>query len=180
MKKIAIAITLLFIISVCFQIFAADTKYVGAKKCKICHISTKSGAQYKKWGEMGHSKAYETLKSDKAKEIAAEKGIDNAQESPECLRCHSTAYEPATKKKRANVKPTLKVEEGVSCESCHGPGSIYKKKPIMKDHEKFLANSGIMPTDKVGKECHNTDSPTFKEFKFEEKKAKISHPIPEE
>ncbi len=178
MKKMVIVITLLFIISVCFQIFAADYKYVGAKKCKMCHISAKSGAQYKKWEAMDHAKAYETLKSDEAKKIATEKGIAKAEESPECLRCHSTAYEPATKKKRADVKPTLKVEEGVSCESCHGPGSVYKKKPIMKDHKKYLANGGIIPTKEVCIQCHNADSPTFKEFKFEEKKAKIDHSIP--
>lgn len=180
MKKLVLVFTLLFLIGVCFQAFSADIKYTGAKKCKMCHTSTKSGAQYKKWQEMDHSKAYETLKSDKAKEIATEKEIAKAEESPECLRCHSTAYDPDTKEKREDVKPTLKVEEGVSCESCHGPGSVYKKKPNMKDHQKFLDTGGIMPTKEVCLKCHNTDSPTYKEFKFEEKKAKVDHPTPEE
>lgn len=179
MKKIAIAFVLLFLILVCFQVFPTDIKYVGVKKCKMCHISAKIGAQYKKWEAMDHAKAYETLKSDKSKEIAAEKGIAKAEESPECLRCHSTAYNPVTKKKRVDVKSSLKVEEGVSCESCHGPASIYKKKSNMVDHEKFLASGGIVPTKEVCIKCHNTDSPTYKEFKFEEKKVKIAHPIPE-
>lgn len=53
----------------------SDAHYVGVQQCKVCHNKPSTGAQYTKWTEMKHSKAYETLKSDKAKELAQKRGI---------------------------------------------------------------------------------------------------------
>ena len=36
----------------------------------------------------------------------------------------------------------------------------------------------VKPTAEVCQRCHNEESPTFKEFKFEEMVAKIAHPNP--
>jgi len=36
-------------------------KFVGAEKCKMCHNSPAKGAQYTKWTEAKHSKAYAAL-----------------------------------------------------------------------------------------------------------------------
>ena len=66
--------------------------YIGADKCKLCHNSSKKGAQYDKWKDGPHARAYETLGSDEAKKIAAEKGISNPQEADECLSCHVTGW----------------------------------------------------------------------------------------
>jgi hypothetical protein len=49
--------------------------YIGSAKCRMCHMTTKSGAQFKIWQESRHAKAFETLKSPKADEIAKTKGI---------------------------------------------------------------------------------------------------------
>jgi hypothetical protein len=69
---------------------------------------------------------------------------------------------------------------GVQCETCHGPGSEYKKMSIMKDKQQALAN-GLIIHD-VGaefcKSCHNSDSPTFKSFDYETYWAKIKHTNP--
>lgn len=177
MKKIILMFVLLFTLGVFYQINAAGFKYVGAKKCKMCHSSSKSGAQYKKWEKAPHSKAYKTLASAESKKIAKKKGIKDAQKSPKCLRCHSTVYD-ITGKKRKNVDSTLKVTEGVSCESCHGPGSVYKSKKNMVDHKKFIAFGGIMATKMLCESCHNEESPTYKPFDFNKKKIKIAHPTP--
>ncbi len=169
----------------CLFVFAQESLsagkpvvYTGVAKCKTCHKKKKSGDQYTKWMEKKHSKAYASLAGEKAKKVAAEKGIKDPQKAAECLRCHTTAYDPVTKEKRKDVAETLKIEEGVSCESCHGPGSIYKKLPNMKSTEKFLATGGILPKKEVCVKCHNEESPTFKPFDFKERSEKIAHPTP--
>ena len=81
--------------------------------------------------------------------------------NPKCVKCHSTA---------ANIKA-----EGVSCESCHGPGSIYKSSVIMKDKIKSKASGLIMPTKEVCIKCHNSESPKFKGFDYDKYKAMIAH-----
>jgi hypothetical protein len=73
---------------------------------------------------------------------------------------------------------TLTMEEGVSCEQCHGAGSVYKSNTIMKDRAKALASGMIVPDEKTCITCHNDKSPTFKEFKYEESVKKIAHPRP--
>ena len=75
----------------------------------------------------------------------------------------------------------FKVEQGVQCETCHGPGSGYKKKAIMKDREKAVAN-GLLVYENPGAElcinCHNVESPTYVDFVFAEMWEKIKHPKP--
>jgi bacterioferritin-associated ferredoxin len=160
----------------------ASFEFIGAKKCGMCHKSEKKGAQLAKWQESKHSKAYETLASDAAKAIAAEKELATpAQEAPECLKCHVTAF--SVMANIADQKITL--EEGVSCESCHGPGSAYSKMKVMKAITAGTQDAGEVglttPTAETCTGCHNEESPTFKgEFKFEEMAAKIAHPYPEE
>ena len=92
--------------------------YIGSAKCKMCHNFAKKGQQFKKWSAAKHSQAYTVLASEEAKKVAASLGIADAQKSGKCLKCHSTAYNFTESKVAAKVK----VEEGVGCESCHGPG----------------------------------------------------------
>jgi hypothetical protein len=54
-------------------------KYIGAAKCKMCHNSSKKGAQFKAWSSSKHANAYATLATPEAKSIAKEKGIDDPQ-----------------------------------------------------------------------------------------------------
>jgi hypothetical protein len=74
----------------------------------------------------------------------------------------------------------FKVEDGVQCETCHGAGSNYKSLKVMKNRQDAIAN-GLMvheSNEKYCKSCHNSESPTFKEFKFAEMWDKIKHPTP--
>ena len=176
---LGIAIVLMFV-----GIYAQDSgkefKYVGLKKCKMCHKSKKSGNQFGLWQERAHSKAYETLASEQSKQVAKEVGVTgDPQKAAECLECHVTAYKAAAELKES----TLTMEEGVSCEACHGPGSEYKSMKTMKalyaGEIKGETVGLIEPTNEVCVTCHNEKSPTYKEFVYEEAVKKIAHPVPE-
>lgn len=155
---------------------AADFKYVGVKKCRSCHKKENIGNQYGVWEEGQHSKAFETLASDKAKEIAAEKGIADPQKADECLECHVTAHNAPAEQLAKKWDPAL----GVQCEACHGPGSGYRKKKIMMDHDKAVAKGLLVPDEETCKGCHNDKSPTFEGFNYDEAFEKIAHPVPED
>jgi hypothetical protein len=157
--------------------------YVGAKKCKTCHKKELIGNQYGAWEEMKHAKAFETLKGEKALEVAKEQGLATApHEAGECLKCHATAYGEDPSK---FAKKPLNPEDGVQCETCHGPGSLYKKKKTMSDHDKSVAAGMWEPgkDDKICVGCHNDESPTWNAdegFDFEKRKEEIAHAIPED
>ncbi len=145
----------------CFSLANAQTaKYVGAAKCKMCHNKAEKGEQYNKWLASPHANAMKSLKGDEAK-------------NPKCLKCHSTAAGVDQ-----SLVASITVEEGVSCESCHGPGSLYKTATIMKDQKLAMAKGLIMPNEATCKKCHNPESPNFKGFNFKEYAAKIAHNDP--
>jgi cytochrome c peroxidase len=151
---------------------------VGVKTCKMCHNKEATGQQFTKWSAGPHAKAFETLGTDKAKAKAKELGLGNPQEEAKCLKCHVTAF--PVMGDLENQKITM--EEGVSCESCHGPGSGYKSMKVMKacyEGETDPASVGLMMPDSTTCEtCHNPENPFHKEFKFEEFAKKIDHSIP--
>ena len=94
---------------------AQNYKYIGAAKCKMCHNKPDKGEQFKVWEAGPHAKAMDALSDDEKKD-------------PTCLKCHSTAGSVDS-----GLLAGLKADEGVSCESCHGPGSHYKSAAIMKN-----------------------------------------------
>lgn len=150
-------------------------KYVGAGKCKSCHKKKKTGNQYGAWQKASHSKAFKTLGTPEAKAVAKKQGVTgDPQKAAQCLQCHVTAY--GVDKKFLGKK--YKAEEGVSCETCHGPGGDYKKKKVMKDHGKAVAAGLIVPDEKMCKTCHNEKSPTYKTFVYKDKVKKVNHPNP--
>jgi hypothetical protein len=158
---------------------AAKFDLIGAKKCGMCHKAEPKGNQMGKWEASAHAKAFEVLKSDQAKAVAATKKLAKApHEAPECLKCHVTAFPVMAS--LATAKITL--EEGVSCESCHGPGSEYSKMATMKAITAGTQDAKAVGLQKIEaavcQKCHNEESPTFKGFKYEEMVAKIAHPYP--
>jgi hypothetical protein len=158
---------------------AAEAKpaYVGVAKCKMCHSSDAKGNQYKVWTHTAHAAAYDTLASAKAKAVAEKAGVTgNPQESPKCLACHVTGYDAPKEMKQAS----LTITEGVSCESCHGPGSEYKEFRVMKDVEAAKAKGlNPTPTEATCTKCHNKNSPTFVSFDYATMVKKIAHPNPQ-
>ena len=169
--KIVIAVALVAAFSAPAR---AEHAYVGAQGCKMCHASSSKGAQYKVWEGTRHARAYASLASEKAREAAAARGIDNPQESPECLKCHVTGYGSDPSLFEAGYSK----EDGIGCESCHGPGKDYKQMKIMKNVEEAKANGLILPDEETCKKCHNEESPFYQPFNFGERFEQIAHPNP--
>jgi len=153
--------------------------YIGAESCGMCHKTEKQGSQLSIWQNSAHSKAFETLKTDTANQIAKKKGFkEPAAKTWECLKCHVTGY---------NLDATMlgkkfKVEDGVQCETCHGAGSAYKDIKIMKD-KNLAIQKGLIVHDKLEEfcvSCHNNESPTFVKMDIDEAWNKIKHNIPKE
>jgi len=174
--KVVALLAVLFMLAMSSLSGASEPfKYIGSEKCKMCHKTAKQGEQYTIWKSGPHARAYETLAGEEAIKIGKEKGIDNPQESNQCLSCHITAFGVADSLK----KETLTIEEGIGCEACHGAGSEYKKISIMKNREKAIAAGLQVIDEKTCTICHNEGSPVYKPFKFEEAVKEIPHPTPE-
>ncbi|NQT63269.1 MAG: hypothetical protein HQ556_09965 [Candidatus Marinimicrobia bacterium] len=174
-------------------IFAQDAKpeYIGSKKCKMCHNKEVKGAQYSNWEATAHANTFDILLTDAAKKIGEKLGLSTTpDQAGECLQCHVTGWGSAsgyqltideTNKKLVSKNDALK---SVSCEACHGPGSLYKGKKVMQaitDGTTDGASLGLTyPDEKTCRGCHNEKSPTFKSFNFEERAKKIAHPYPQQ
>lgn len=170
---------------------ADDATYVGHNQCRICHNSKDDGEQWAKWKAGPHADAFDLLKRDEAKKVGEELGLEKPpSESPECLRCHVTAYDPVT----LEVPDKIKLTDGVQCGSCHGPSSTHVvegKKFKSGDETAQPKALAIHPDEQVCKKCHNDTSPTWRNdrytledgtqvgFDFKQAWAKISHSRPE-
>jgi hypothetical protein len=151
----------------------AQNKYVGSKFCAACHKGGKGGNAYTVWEKSAHANAYKTLAGEAAKKIAKSKGLKTAPaENEACLKCHVTGGGKAK-----NVEVSFKKTEGVGCEACHGAASGYKMIHSKGDGAKSKAAGLIIPekNEKGCVTCHNAESPTRKDFKFDEMWVKIAH-----
>ncbi len=138
MNKFFTVVLALVFIAVCSVVIVADVHaadYIGAKKCKACHLK-----QYKAW-EKTSSKDYTA--------------------DPNCLKCHTTGYGKPGGFTSLDETPKL---TGVQCEGCHGPGSEYVKIMKKDKKYKFAdvkALGLIRPSEdeKGCMVCHGADSP---------------------
>lgn len=169
---------------------ANDAEYVSYNQCQVCHSH-----QNAKWREMGHAKAFDRLKTDEAIAIGERLGLDRPPaEHPDCLRCHVTAYDVDLEKPPARIN----LADGIQCESCHGPSSehIVIGRQVMfgqanKDDVDIMAGRG-WPGEENCLQCHNSESPTWRDdrytleddkttgFDFEQAMKKIDHSEPDE
>lgn len=81
-------------------------------------------------------------------EVAATKPGLTRIGSEECGDCHDVQYASWAEGPHATRKPPL------DCEGCHGPGSEYKPKAIMKDPDKARAAGLVMPDKAFCGKCH--------------------------
>ncbi len=102
--------------------FSASAAYAapfneGFRKCVECHE-----AEVGVWKETKHAKSYNDVhkKDAVAKILAAVGGSTNMRQNPTCVTCHYTET-----KASEDAKPT--VAAGPSCESCHGPSSVWRE-----------------------------------------------------
>ena len=102
----------------------ANATYTGAAACQVCHADT-----HKSWQKKKHASAFDLLVARKQEKNAA------------CIKCHTTGYGRGGFVD-AEKTPDLR---GVTCESCHGPGSEHNG-----DKEKITR----VPPATVCTDCH--------------------------
>ncbi|MFO7901516.1 MAG: cytochrome c family protein [Planctomycetota bacterium] len=120
----------------------ADQEYTGVKRCASCHFE-----EYMKWKKSEHSEAFELL-------------TEEYETDEECLKCHTTGFGEPSGFKNMEDTPAL---AGVTCETCHGPGSYHEEvskpfaqvKELTAEQEKKLRDSiwKMLPKN-VCVECH--------------------------
>lgn len=174
MRSKNLIVILCLVFGVNSALLAQEAEYVGAAKCKICHNKAGTPAkpavkQYDIWAASLHAKAMLSLSNEKSKAYAKEHGIADPAKDAKCVKCHST-FGSVKESLRAGITEA----EGVSCETCHGPGSLYKTNAFMKP-EVAITKGLIKPNEALCKKCHNKDNPFDKPFDYEKSKAKIAH-----
>ena len=139
------------------------------------------GHQQCRWSLSGHARAYASLAKPDAKKIARLSGIpQEPQEAAMCLGCHATAADV----EHWGKDETFRIEDGVQCERCHGPGSEYMDESVMTDREAAMRAGLQMPTMHDCMGCHQVKGShvaVLKQPKLDMKKAwkAIAHPAPE-
>jgi hypothetical protein len=113
---------------------AADSdgvgKYIGPGSCAAtsCHGSVKPMAgsrilqdEYSTWILRDkHSRAYQALTGDVGERMARILKLGaKAEEAPKCLACHALYVSPEQRGR------AYEINEGVSCENCHGPAQVW-------------------------------------------------------
>jgi hypothetical protein len=131
-----------------------SARYVGSAACRDCHGRAAQRHQYVEWLQSRHAHAYWRLAADWALYLGRLRphyaDLTDPQRDERCQLCHVTgAQDP-----NALFAPSYRLEEGVGCESCHGPGSLYTDPEIMSDRQAFLANGGRVPDEQTCRSCH--------------------------
>lgn len=112
-------------------------KYLGAGSCaaSACHggIQPRDTTkvlqnEYSTWiVQDRHSRAYNVLLQPTAQRMAQILNIGAPEKSQKCLVCHALSVPPA------QIGRQFDISEGVSCESCHGPSSLWLGPHVQAD-----------------------------------------------
>ncbi len=155
----------------------ADHAYVGAKKCKMCHLK-----EYNSWATTKMAQAFDLLKPGAAADAKKAAKLDPSKDyttDATCLGCHTTGLGKPGGFVDLATTPDL---VGVQCEMCHGPGGTYIQKEYMSLQNKEFKRADIVKVGFVAPvtkdqcaNCHNPKSPFFKEFNFEERVKQGTH-----
>lgn len=154
--------------------------YVGSRACGACHAGKGMGNQYGLWLHSKHSRAYAALARPESGEIVKISGLRHApQEAAICLGCHATAYNAEVWEKDEGFR----IEEGVQCEACHGPGSEYMSEAVMRNPQEAMKAGLRMPGERLCMGCHiekGSHIAVLKAPKIDVRKAmsEIAHPLP--
>jgi hypothetical protein len=148
--------------------FAGEHAFVGAKKCKTCHLK-----EYNSWAQTKMAKAFELLKPGVRAEAKKAAKLDPNKDyttDAECVGCHVTGHGKAGGFVDLTTTPDL---VGAQCEQCHGAGATYIEKRYMSLQNKEYKKADLVAVGLVGEitkaqceNCHNSRSPFYKQFDF--------------
>ena len=105
-------------------------------------------AAYEAWRDGPHARALERLPAE-------------ARKDARCTSCHAPAVDRGV--------------QGVSCETCHGPGRVYAHDYVMRDRELARAVGLQDPGEKACLACHTESTPSLRPFSYREKLPLIRH-----
>ena len=147
-------------------------KHLGVVNCagNTCHGAPRAYEnaavlqnEYVTWNRQdSHANAYNVLLNDESKRIARNLGLTAAHEAKICLDCHADNVPPERRGER------FQLEEGVSCEACHGGAENWVLQHVTagNSHQQNL-DAGLYPTEdpiaraKLCLSCHYGDSNKF-------------------
>ncbi len=112
---------------------AALPKFQGAGSCEFCHKNGPTTdakddyvllTEFKTWKEKDkHSQAFSVLRDDpRSKQIGMLLQIADVTKHDACLNCHA-----ANVSEDRRVPGLFKIEDGVSCDACHGPSFLWER-----------------------------------------------------
>jgi predicted CXXCH cytochrome family protein len=126
---------------------AGGATYAGSQACELCHEDI-----HKDWQGTRHSQAFSSP--------IFQRDWTQLSQQTSCLQCHTTGFDPAT---------GSYVEEGVTCESCHGPFRTdhpAQPMPIKPDadlcarcHQNTTDEWKASPHNKAGVQCQACHNP---------------------
>jgi len=156
--------------------------YVGARICGECHAGPGVNYQYSKWLSSKHSQAYAALAQPEARRIARLSGVrEDPQRAFACLGCHTTAAHA----EQWQRDETYRIEDGVQCETCHGPGSAHVEEYRRPGpHSKERGRMEVPRKEQLCISCHGAKGSHVAVLKtpaFDLEKAwrEVAHPVPE-
>ncbi len=115
---------------------------VGAAACQSCHKP-----QHKWLQKSPHGQAMATLRGAPDGDQRGEVG---------CVRCHATAQAYGPGAPRAAVSD-FRTDEGVGCESCHGPGAAHVADPTADNIVGLGGSCPVCVIEAVCTSCHTPD-----------------------
>lgn len=144
-------------------------RYVGNQACRECHAEA-----YRIWLGSKHSRTFVVLQRDVAMEMMAEaRAAGNPDAPPVCYDCHATTSRVPAEQRAIGFR----IEEGVKCEACHGPGETHVV--AERSGSRTAASRMSRPTEETCMGCHkhkpSHDRLGKVSFDFESFCRKIAH-----
>lgn len=139
-KRTPVALASLFVLAIASSASAQKPQMLGPNQCVNCHDHDPEKLWWEKQDgppPKGHINGLNQMETPKSQDYAKAVGLaDPYDVKGSCVRCHATVW-----KGDANA--------GVSCESCHGPGSLYNEPH--KEKGSYAKAVALGMSDVVGK-----------------------------
>ncbi|MDX6765177.1 MAG: multiheme c-type cytochrome [Candidatus Methylacidiphilales bacterium] len=117
-------------------LLAAAPDFVGSKNCSTsgCHGGAGDlSKQYTVWFRADpHSRGHSTLTTARSARMAEALGMADAARDARCTTCHAPFAAVAPERLAASAR----IEEGISCESCHGAAEGWWRSHTRKDYSR--------------------------------------------